>query len=58
MKFNISEYPKDFIPAGAKIFVACDPAAPGDSACTVKGFYDPSTGELHVQDVSYKRRES
>jgi len=47
----ISEYPKDFIPKGSKAFVACDYATDGDA--TVYGFYDPKTGEFHIQDMQH-----
>lgn len=39
----------EFLPAGA---IAIDRASDdGNRTCTVKGFYDPATGELHLQDV-------
>lgn len=41
--------PTDFIPAGAKIIIGVDMAKDGD--CTMKGFYDPKTGEYHIQEV-------
>lgn len=43
-----SDYPSDFIPAGAKVFVGVDYGSP-DGDYTVKGFYDPKTGEIHIQ---------
>lgn len=48
--FKISEYPSDFIPSGAKTFIGIDHASP-DGDCTVKGFYDPETGEFHIQEI-------
>lgn len=46
----ISEYPSDFIPAKAPIFVGMDLGSP-DGGCTVKGFFDPNTGEYHIQEI-------
>ena len=44
-----SDYPADFLPAGS---IAIDQASEdGDYTCTVKGFYDPATGEYHIQEV-------
>lgn len=42
-----SEYPPNFLPAGS---IAIDQASE-DGDCTVKGFYDPATGEYHIQEV-------
>lgn len=52
--FKISEYPSNLVPKGAKIIIGVDPASP-DGDCTVRGFYDPKTGELHVQEVDYAK---
>lgn len=49
--FKASDCPRDFIPAGAEIFVGVDRGSP-DGDYTVKGFYDPKTGELHIQEFS------
>lgn len=46
---KISEYPSDFIPNGAEVFIGIDYASP-DGDYTVKGFYDPKTGEIHIQE--------
>ena len=46
----VSEYPDDFIPAGASVVVGFDPAT-GDS---VTGFYDPTTGVTHIQRMDVK----
>ena len=47
---KISEYPADFVPKGAEVFVGVDQGSPyGD--CTVKGFYDPNTGAFHIQEL-------
>lgn len=48
-EIKISDYPADFIPAGAVEILGVDIAPGGD--CTVKGFYDPRTGEYHIQEV-------
>lgn len=44
---KISEYPPNFLPAGS---IAINQASE-DGDCTVKGFYDPATGEYHIQEV-------
>ena len=41
-----SEYPQNFLPAGS--IAICQSSEDGD--CTVKGFYDPKTGEFHIQE--------
>jgi hypothetical protein len=46
-----SEYPGDFVPKGAEIFIGVDQGSP-DGDYTAKGFYDPKTGEFHVQEVT------
>lgn len=48
-KIKVSDYPTDFIPAGAEAIIGVDYSEDGD--CTVRGFYDPNTGELHIQEV-------
>jgi hypothetical protein len=48
-----SEYPADFLPAGS---IAIDQASE-DGTCTVKGFYDPKTGETHIQEATYSPGE-
>lgn len=48
-KIKESDYPTDFIPAGAEIIVGVDHSDIGD--CMVKGFYDPKTGSYHIQQV-------
>lgn len=50
-KFHISEYPSNFIPKDAKIFVGVDMGAP-DGDCTVRGFRDVD-GTFHIQEVDY-----
>ena len=46
-----SEYPADFVPSGA---VVIDQASEdGDCTVAVKGFYDPKTGEFHIQEVMH-----
>lgn len=52
--FSESPYPSDFIPAGAEIIVGMDHSAEGD--CTIKGFYDPATGQTHIQEVTHTPR--
>ena len=47
--FKRSEYPSNIIPVGAVPVVAVDYGVDGADH-TVKGFYDPSTGELHIQE--------
>lgn len=42
-----SDWPANIIPAGA---IAIDQAS-DNGDCTVKGFYDPATGEFHIQEV-------
>lgn len=44
---KISEYPPNFLPAWS---IAIGQASE-DGDCTVKGFYDPATGEYHIQEV-------
>jgi hypothetical protein len=53
--FKESDYPTDFIPNGAEIFVGIDYASP-DSDCTVKGFY--IDGEFHIQEIDYGENTS
>ena len=48
-KIKTSEFPANFIPAGAKEFVFEDKSEGG--ICTIKGFYDPTTGEQHIQEM-------
>lgn len=42
-----SEYPPDFLPTGS---IGIDQSSENGD-CTVKGFYDPKTGEYHIQEV-------
>ena len=49
IKINVSDYPTDLIPAVAELIIGVDYSKDGD--CTVKGFYDPKTGEYHIQEV-------
>ena len=44
---KISDYPQNILPAGS---IAIDQASENGD-CTVKGFYDPKTGEIHIQEV-------
>ena len=44
---KVSDYPDNLLPAGS---IAIDQASE-DGDCTVKGFYDPKTGEIHIQEV-------
>ena len=46
-----SDYPDNYIPAGARTFIGVDPASQ-DGECTVKGFY--KDGEYHIQSVEYR----
>lgn len=46
---KVSDYPADYIPAGAEIIIGGDYSK--DGCCTVKGFYDIKTGEYHIQEV-------
>ena len=55
--FKASDYPADFVPKGAEVFIAVDPAYP-DGDCTVKGFYDQKTGEFHIQEVVHNARHN
>lgn len=52
-KIEISDYPSDFIPEGAVVILGVDYSKDGD--CTVKGFYDPKTGEYHIQEVVHNK---
>ena len=45
---KISEYPNNFVPAGAKIIIGVDEASP-DGDCTVRGFC--KDGVFHIQEV-------
>ena len=49
-KLPVSEYPADFVPAGATVLIGIDEGSP-DGDCTVRGFY--KDGEYHIQDVEY-----
>ena len=44
IEVKISEYPVDFIPDGAQIIISVS------TDYIIKGFYDPKTGEYHIQD--------
>jgi len=44
----ISQYPFNYIPAGAKILIGIDEGS-SDGDCTVKGFY--KDGEYHIQEI-------
>jgi len=44
-----SDYPENFVPNQARIFVGVDMGS-SDGDYTVKGFYDPATGEFHIQE--------
>ncbi len=46
-----SDYPPNFLPAGS---IAIDQASENGD-CTVKGFYDPKTGEYHIQEVLHNQ---
>ena len=48
-KIKVSDCPADYIPDGAEAIIGVDYSDDGD--CTVKGFYDPKTGEYHIQEV-------
>lgn len=51
-KIKISDYPENYIPNGAQIIVAYDEGSKyGD--CSIKAFFDPKTGEYHIQEVVY-----
>lgn len=47
-----SDWPTNIIPAGA---IAINQASENGD-CTVKGFYDPATGEFHIQEVLHNVR--
>lgn len=49
---KISEYPPNFLPAGS---IAIDQGNE-DGDYTVKGFYDPKTGEYHIQEEIQKEK--
>lgn len=51
---KVSDYPSDFIPAGAMTIIGRDLSEEGD--CTVKVFYDPSTGEYHIQEILHNAK--
>lgn len=53
--FKSSDYPSDFIPAGAAVILGVDMAT--DEDYTVKGFFDPSTGEYHIQEIVHNLRK-
>ena len=40
-----SDWPANIIPAGARILSA------HEAGCTVKGFFDPATGQIHIQEI-------
>jgi len=62
MKFLIpalscaAPYPVNFIPVGAEMVVGVDTAGGVDT--TVRGFYDPATGEYHIQEIVTTPRPS
>ena len=43
-----SDYPSDFIPIGAEVFIGVDKESPNGDY-TAKGFY--KNGEYHIQEV-------
>ena len=45
-----SNVPADFIPSGAVIISESD-CMVTDEDYTVKGFFDPSSGEYHIQEI-------
>lgn len=47
-----SDYPPNVLPAGS---VAIEQASE-DGDFTVKGFYDPATGEYHIQEIVHHSR--
>lgn len=47
-----SDWPANIIPAGA---IVIDQASENGD-CTVKGFYEPATGEFHIQEVLHAER--
>ena len=44
LEIKISEYPADFIPDGTQIIIIVS------TGFIIKGFYDPKTGEFHIQE--------
>jgi hypothetical protein len=51
---KISEYPPNFLPAGS---IAISQASENGDY-TVKGFYDPATGECHIQEVVHNAHKA
>ena len=51
---NKKDWPKDYIPKGAKTFTGFDMGSP-DGGCTVRGYY--IDGVLYVQDVEHHINE-
>ena len=49
-----SDVPADFIPSGA-IIIGGDMAT--DEDYTLKGFFNPSTGEYHIQQIVHNVKE-
>jgi hypothetical protein len=52
----ISNVPADFIPSGAVIISGSDCMGVNEDY-TVKGFFDPSTGEYHIQEIAHNVKE-
>ena len=46
----ISEWPRDIIPAGAVLIVV------EEDGTVVKGFYDPETEVIHIQEVLWRMK--
>jgi hypothetical protein len=46
-----SPVPHDYIPRGGVIFCVTDFSGSGEAGVTVKGFRDPVTGDIHIQEI-------
>ena len=51
-----SNVPADFIPSGAVIIGGSDCMGVNEDY-TLKGFFNPSTGEYHIQEIAHNVKE-
>ena len=55
-KIKFDTVPANWIPSGAVIIEGWDRSVGKDENCTVKGFFDPQTGEYHIQEIVHSAR--
>jgi len=56
----VSSYLDNFIPSGAEVFIGIDMATGADysTEVKVKGFFDPKTGEYHIQEIIHNEHNT